>query len=92
MLPTHPEASLQTSPSAASWVELLTEVTDLHLNKLQSDTCRDQLRSSLFWKQILLSLRMASIHSRGPRLLSLLACDRQESPSYDVPSRAARVM
>lgn len=36
----HPKALLQISPSAASWVELLTEVIDLHLNKLQSATCR----------------------------------------------------
>lgn len=70
MLPMHYKVLLWISPTAASRVELLTGVTDLHLNKLQIPT-EDQLRSSLFLKQILLYLCIASIHSRGPLLLSL---------------------
>jgi len=40
MLPMNYKVLLWISPTAASWVELLTKVIDLHLNKLQPDTQR----------------------------------------------------
>lgn len=40
VMPIHYKVLLWISPTAASWVELLNEVIDLHVNKLQSDTHR----------------------------------------------------